>query len=130
MASAGLPRIARIIGEGIARQVIDEITGGKRSGKRSFDDGDQERSPELLTDVPGIGKKMAEKLQSAGIITVSDLLKADDTLLSDILGSARARKVLAFLSESEKKNSGSQNTEEIPETQKVRGQSSWEDFGC
>lgn len=130
VASAGLPRIARIIGEGIARQIIDEITGGKRSGTRSSDDDDQKSSPELLTDVPGIGKKMAEKLQSAGIITVPDLLKADDTLLSDILGSARARKVLAFLSDSEKENSGSITTEEIPETQKIRGQSSWEDFGC
>ena len=130
VASAGLPRIARIIGEGIARQIIDEITGGKRSGTRSSGDYDQKSSPELLTDVPGIGKKMAEKLQSAGIITVPDLLKADDTLLSDILGSARARKVLAFLSDSEKENSGSITTEEIPETQKIRGQSSWEDFGC
>ena len=130
VASAGLPRIARIIGEGIARQIIDEITGGKRSGTRLSGDYDQKSSPELLTDVPGIGKKMAEKLQSAGIITVPDLLKADDTLLSDILGSARARKVLAFLSDSEKENSGSITTEEIPETQKIRGQSSWEDFGC
>ncbi len=130
VASAGLPRIARIIGEGIARQIIDEITGVKRSGTRSSDDDDQKSSPELLTDVPGIGKKMAEKLQSAGIITVPDLLKADDTLLSDILGSARARKVIAFLSDSEKENSGSITTEEIPETQKIRGQSSWEDFGC
>ena len=130
VASAGLPRIARIIGEGIARQIIDEITGGKRSGTRSSDDDDQKSSLELLTDVPGIGKKMAEKLQSAGIITVPDLLKADDTLLSDILGSARARKVLAFLSDSEKENSGSITTEEIPDTQKIRGQSSWEDFGC
>lgn len=130
VANAGLPRIARIIGEGIARQIIDEITGGKRSGTRSSGDYDQKSSPELLTDVPGIGKKMAEKLQNAGIITVPDLLKADDTLLSDILGSARARKVIAFLSDSEKENSGSITTEEIPETQKIRGQSSWEDFGC
>jgi len=130
VARAGLSTIARIIGEGIARQVIDEITGVKRSGIHSSDDDYQQKTPELFTDIPGIGKKMAEKLQNAGIITVSDLLTADEVLLSDVLGAARARKVLAFLSNSEKENSSSDKTEEIPDTQKIRGQSSWEDFGC
>jgi len=130
VARAGLSTIARIIGEGIARQVIDEITGVKRSGIHASDDDYQQKTPELLTDIPGIGKKMAEKLQNAGIITVSDLLTADEVLLSDVLGAARARKVLAFLSNSEKENSSSDKTEEIPDTQKIRGQSSWEDFGC
>jgi len=130
VARAGLSTIARIIGEGIARQVIDEITGVKRSGIHSSDDDYQQKTPELLTDIPGIGKKMAEKLQNAGIITVSDLLTADEVLLSDVLGAARARKVLAFLSNSEKENSSLDKTEEIPDTQKIRGQSSWEDFGC
>lgn len=130
VAKAGLPAIARIIGEGIARQVINEITGGKKSGKQLLPDDDQEENnPELLTDIPGIGKKMAEKLQSSGILTISDILNADEVVLSDILGSKRAGKVLSFLSDSDKKNSKTHSTEVIPEPQK-HGQSSWEDFGC
>ena len=130
VARAGLQKISRIIGEGIARQVLGEITGGKRSGLSRADENLHERKPELLTDIPGIGKKMAEKLQDAGILSISDLLTADEMLLMDILGSARTRKVLAFLAETEETGPGPDDTDNVPETPKITGQSSWEDFEC
>jgi helicase len=130
VARAGLQKISRIIGEGIARQLLGEITGGKRSGLSRADENLHERKPELLTDIPGIGKKMAEKLQDAGILSISDLLTADEMLLMDILGSARTRKVLAFLAEAEETDPGPDDTDSVPETPKITGQSSWEDFGC
>lgn len=132
LVQAGVPKIARIIGEGIARQIIDEISGVKRSGKRFSEDiPSGQRKPEFLTDIPGIGKKMEEKLLNAGILTVAGLLKADISLLSKVLGSARAQKILASLQESSDfVIPKEQETGTIVREQIMKGQSSWEDFGC
>jgi len=129
VARAGLPPIARILGEAIARQVIDDITGAKKSPNQ-MDNGYTREGPELLTDIPGIGKKMAEKLHNAGILSVADLLNADEMILSDILGATRARKILASLASSEEQIHTVQQGDPMPDTRRIRGQSSWEDFGC
>ncbi|HPP78641.1 helix-hairpin-helix domain-containing protein, partial [Methanospirillum sp.] len=128
VARAGLPSLARILGEAIARQVINDIIGAKKSSKQ-MDNDNAPHIPELLTDIPGIGKKMAEKLQNAGILSGTDLLNADEMILSDILGAARARKILAFLTKSEEQSLTIQQGDSMLDTRKIRGQSSWEDFG-
>ncbi|HOL40348.1 MAG TPA: ATP-dependent DNA helicase [Methanospirillum sp.] len=128
VARAGLPSLARILGEAIARQVINDIIGAKKSSKQ-MDNDNAPHIPELLTDIPGIGKKMAEKLQNAGILSGTDLLNADEMILSDILGAARARKILAFLTKSEEQSHTIQQGDSMLDTRKIRGQSSWEDFG-
>jgi helicase len=131
LVNAGIPTIARIIGEGIARQVIEDISGVKNSGKKKYNnDGESREKTQYLTDIPGIGNKMATKLQDSGIHSIADLLNADETLLSQVLGSARTQKILGYLVENslkkEKNLAPKINDKEI----KIRGQSSWEDFGC
>ncbi|PWR71074.1 ATP-dependent DNA helicase [Methanospirillum stamsii] len=132
VAKAGVSRIARLIGEGIARQVIEEISGVKKSGKSGFEaENKPEYKPQKLTDIPGIGPKIAQKLQNEGINTISDLLTADKVSLSNILGSARTEKILAILSELTPETGIKAERNESPlREQKITGQSSWEDFGC
>ena len=133
IARAGLPAIAKIIGEGIAQQILEEITGVKRNTTAKHDRTHSTvHHLEKLTDIPGIGKKMSEKLESAGIHTVTDLLNADEKLVCHILGSGRAQRIMATLIQNDMEE---RNTPSVPPQpfdgialQKIKGQSSWEDF--
>ncbi len=84
----------------------------------------------MLTRIPGIGKKMAEKLQNAGINSITDLLTADAVHLSQVLGSARTEKILAGLSEEKTAKTKTDEERKMTGILKKQGQSSWEDFGC
>lgn len=132
LVEAGVSRIARIIGEGIARQVITDISGRKKTGiNLSPDKNEPKRKIEELTDIPGIGNKMAHKLRDAGINSISDLLNTDKTQISAILGSQRTEKIFAALSDkSNEKLAETVKDDNLVKKPKVIGQSSWEDFGC
>lgn len=131
LAEAGVSKIARIIGENLARQIIEEASGGRRSNRMYADEGTgPDERPKELTDIPGIGKKMAEKLQNAGINSITDLLTADAVHLSQVLGSARTEKILAGLSEEKTAKTKTDEERKMTGILKKQGQSSWEDFGC
>jgi len=125
---AGLSRISRIIGTGYARQVFEEITGEKREGGLLNDVNKEDQITEELTDIPGIGKKIADKLKNAGILTVSDLLRSDETTLAEIIGSSRTQKILAAYHKNAEDNNKQDNYEAGTRRDKKTGQSLIGDF--
>lgn len=125
---AGVPAISRIIGPVLARQIIQESGGisEAESGGHMESLGQAQR-PEELTDIPGIGEKMAEKLRKAGIQSVNDLINSDQAVIAGIIGSARTQRIFSAIDTHEKMQVPEQEREEIPVT-KRRGQSSIGDF--
>ena len=124
---AGLPKISRIIGSTYARQVLEEITGKKEISNEPLGEY-LGKNHEDLTDIPGIGKKMADKLKTSGINSVSDLLKTNETILAGIIGSARTQKILALLTEKKSRAMEDTHNEEKNSEEYKRGQLSIGDF--
>lgn len=133
--NAGLPAISRIIGQVYARQVIDEITGVKRGGGSGHVSSLNEphisyENPESLDVLPGIGKKLAEKLNREGIHTINDLLKTDETRISEIIGSAKTQKIMTWLKEKDEGvPSIPENGQKIVKMKRQTKQYSIGDFG-
>lgn len=107
--TAGLGPLSRILGQNLARAVIDELQGNHSGRGRAGANREQSDISDAdfddLTSLPTIGLKLAEKLKSEGIQNVTDLLKVDPVQLAGIIGSSRSQKVLAFLDRDNKTGS-------------------------
>lgn len=95
--------LVRLLGQHIAREILRQLgmeTEDKQpiiQSKKFLKDPVTGESMDL-TSLPLIGVKLAEKLRSNGIHSVTDLLTLDQERLASIIGSKRAATVLASLS--------------------------------
>ena len=99
--AADPPVLIRILGQHLTRQLRGSDQGGRGSPEQSSAGQGVPHHSDDLTGLPGIGEKLAAKLRANGILSVSDLLKTDITVLSPIIGSKRAESVIAALSDDE-----------------------------
>jgi replicative superfamily II helicase len=142
---ADIGTLTRILGQHLARQIHD----GPKGVPKEADSGEVQnfipetgktRTLETLTDLPAIGKKMADKLQENGIHSVADLLNTEESVLAGIIGSKRAATVFSALKQLEQNETEVVNpdTPVVPdheesdtmlrETLRRGGQQSFSDF--
>ena len=94
---AGPAVLTRILGKHLARQLLTKTGGGEKSETGGVEE--EVFGDDKFTSLPGIGKKLAEKLRENGFNTTGDLLNGNVETIAKIIGSKRAASVLTKLSE-------------------------------
>lgn len=103
---AGLPELTRILGQHLARQLLEEagvLPARTRPPARGADGNEAGRTRDGwhdLTDLPDIGPKLAAKLRENGIHSIDDLLIADQERIAAVIGSKRTQKIFQALDRS------------------------------
>jgi helicase len=103
--------LTRILGKHLTQELLgqevrtDKYPGDSKNRENTNTDNE-------LTSLPGIGAKLADKLKSNGISTISDMLKTEHGILASLIGSKKAEKVIQILCKENEKQGKEKEEEE------------------